>query len=331
MFFGKLALTQAEGCISAHKLYDANGRILLNKGRILSEADIEKLNAAGFQEIVVARLDADELHEDEAAALVGQAIIGKNLESSPEGAGRAAIKATSLGVLHIDLNALNQLNQCEGVTLATMQNYSLVEAGEMLALVKIIPFAIPKSSLYLRPLLSLRPIRPSHAALIISGRDSAKDKLIQAYDSPVRERLAALDSELSTIAYVPHESESIAQAIQAHSSYDLILLASFTAIMDMDDTSPTALLQAGGTITHFGLPLDPGTMLMLGYLGNTPVLAAPSCIKTPKRNAVDLILPRLLSGEKLERSDLLALAHGGLLGKEATQPLHRRKRELSHG
>jgi molybdenum cofactor cytidylyltransferase len=331
MFFGKLALDQAEGCISAHKLYDANGRILLNKGRILSEADIEKLNAAGFQEIVVARLDTDELHEDEAAALVGQAIIGENLESIPEGAGRAAIKATSLGVLHIDLNALNQLNQCEGVTLATMQNYSLVEAGEMLALVKIIPFAIPKSSLSLSPLLSLRPIRPSHAALIISGRDSAKDKLIQAYDSPVRERLEALGSELSSIVYVPHESEAIAEAIRANASHDLILLASFTAIMDMDDTSPTALLQAGGTITHFGLPVDPGTMLMLGYLGTTPVLAAPSCIKTPKRNAVDLLLPRLLSGEKLERADLLALAHGGLLGKEATQPLHRRKKELSHG
>jgi molybdenum cofactor cytidylyltransferase len=331
MFFGKLALNQAEGCISAHKLYDANGRILLNKGRILGEADIEKLNAAGFQEIVVARLEADELHEDDAAALVGQAIVGENLESIPEGAGRAAIKATKLGVLHIDLDALNQLHQCEGVTLATMHAHSLVEVGEMVALVKIIPFAIPKNNLPLNSLLSLRPIRPSRAALIISGRESAKEKLIEAYDSPVRERLEALGSELATIVYVPHESEAIAKAIQAHSSYDLILLASFTAIMDVDDTSPTALLQAGGTITHFGLPVDPGTMLMLGYLENTPVLAAPSCIKTPKRNAVDLILPRLLSGEKLERADLLALAHGGLLGKEATHPLHRRKRELSHG
>ena len=331
MFFGKVALNQAEGAISAHKLYDSNGRILLNKGRIIRETDIEALNQAGYQEITIARLEADEVHEDEAAALVGQAIIGENLESIPEGAGRAAIKASQLGVLHIDLAALDKLNSCDGLTLATMQNHSLVDAGDMLALVKIIPFAIPKSSLALSPLLNLRPIRPSRAALIISGRESAKEKLIEAYDSPVRERLEALGSELATIAYVPHESEAIAQAIQAHADFDIILLASFTAIMDSDDTSPTALLQAGGTIVHFGLPVDPGTMLMLGYLGSTPVLAAPSCIKTPKRNAVDLILPRLLSGEKLVRADLLALALGGLLGKEATQPLHRRKRELSHG
>src|SRR5690349_15342425 len=154
MFFGKLALNQTAGSISAHKLYDANGRILLNKGRIITEADIEALNLAGYQEIVVARLEADELQEDEAAAVLGQSIIGENLESIPEGAGRAAIKATKLGVLHIDLAALDKLNSCDGLTLATMQNHSLVEAGEMLALVKIIPFAVPKSSLNLSPLLS---------------------------------------------------------------------------------------------------------------------------------------------------------------------------------
>src|SRR5690606_29365633 len=152
-----------------------------------------------------------------------------------------------------------------------------------------------------------------------------RGKLVSAFESPVRNRIEALNSTLDDICYVDHNTEAIAAAItvQREAGRNVILLAGVSAIIDREDIVPSALRAAGGSVVHFGVPVDPGSLLMLGYLGETPVIGAPGCIKSPKTNVIDWILPRLFAGERLTRANLVAMGHGGLLDDIHERPMPR--------
>lgn len=147
--------------------------------------------------------------------------------------------------------------------------------------------------------------------------------------APVRTRIEFLESNLDSVCYVAHRPDSIANVIREEfdAGREMILITSVSAIIDLHDVVPTALLLAGGTITHFGMPVDPGTLLMLGYIGHVPVVGAPGCIKSPKTNVVDWVLPRLLAGERLTRADLVVMGHGGLLEDIRDRPMPRQMAE----
>jgi molybdenum cofactor cytidylyltransferase len=332
--FGSVALDQAIGHILAHNLVDANGHKVLSKGRLLTQADYETLQRLGMENVVVAMLNPNDLNENEAAERVGQAVAGPGVEVVTPGVGRANLIAEHYGPLYINIPALEQLNNIdEGITLATLRNHTLVQPGELITLVKIIPFVMPSARVVdveskareLSPIISVRPLKTYSVALIVSGPHSVEDRLTKAFEGPTRTRIEKLNSRLDTVCYVEHVSESIAEAIQVQSGEgrDLILVAGISAIIDRDDVVPTALRQAGGDVTHFGVPVDPGTLLMLGYLGDVPVLGAPGCIKSAKTNVIDWLLPRLLAGERLTRADLVALGHGGLLDDISDRPMPR--------
>ena len=120
-------------------------------------------------------------------------------------------------------------------------------------------------------------------------------------------------------------AEALAAAIerQLRAGIELVLLAGETAIMDRHDIAPRAVELAGGEVVCFGAPVDPGNLLMIGYVGSVPVIGAPGCARSPKRNIVDLVLPRLLVGERLERRDIVAMGHGGLLEDVPERPMPR--------
>lgn len=334
MKFGPVPLHEAIGHVLAHNLVDSAGHKVLSKGRVLAEADYQKLEALGLENIIVAMLDPTDLDENEAAARVGRAVAGPGVRVTTPGAGRANLIAEHYGPLYINLPALEQLNNIdEGITLATLRNHSLIYPGELVTLIKIIPFAMPAARVIdieskaraFGPVISVRPMQTFSVALIISGPESAKERLIRAFETPTRNRLEKLNNQLDALTYVPHTPERIAEAIQqqVNAGHDLIMIAGISAIIDRDDVVPTALRSAGGDVTHFGVPVDPGTLLMLGYVGDVPVLGAPGCIKSPKTNVIDWLLPRLLAGERLTRADLVALGHGGLLDDISDRPMPR--------
>lgn len=336
MKFGTVPTIEAEGTILAHKLYDADGKLLLNKGRILSSDDIDLLNSAGRESIVVARLEEHDLHENEAARRVGKAIAGKGIEVKTPGVGRANILATVRGTLRVNVPALERLNNIyNGITIATLLEHTLVNPSELVTLVKIIPFGVPEARVIdvervaaeHGSILNVRPLQKRRVVLIISGPESAKDKLIAGFHQPVKNRIEHLGSELLEPIYVSHDAEAIAQAIRDNAPHDLILVASVSAIIDEDDIVPTSLALAGGSMTHYGVPVDPGTLLMLGYIGDVPVVGAPGCIKSPKTNVIDYVLPRLLAGERLTRADMVSMGHGGLLNDILERPMPRKATE----
>ena len=339
MKFGAVPLDAAVGHILAHKLLDSRGRKLFSKGHCLTQNDIERLRIAGFAEVTVAALDANDIHEDEAARRVGIALAGEGVIVKAPGVGRANLIATLTGPLRLNVPALDRLNNIdEGITIATLREHTLVRPGDLLALVKIIPYSVPNARVVdveatareHKPIFAVRALQTRSVGLIVSGPPHARAALLRDFQKPVQDRIERLGSRLDDTVYVAHTQAAIVEAItiQRAAGRDLILLTGISAIIDRHDIVPSALEVAGGSVVHFGVPVDPGSLLMFGYLENIPVIGAPGCVKSPKPNVIDWILPRLFAGERLTRAHLVALGHGGLLDDIHERPMPRGKRRV---
>ena len=335
MKFGSISVEEAAGKILAHKLLDDSGRKIFNKGHYLVPADVKTLSELNLESVIVATMEPGDLNENEAAQRVGNALAGPGIRVIAPGVGRANLMADAHGPLRINVPLLERLNSIyAGITVATLRQHTLVHPGQLAALIKIIPFAIPSARIAdveavareSGSIISVRVLQPGRVALIVSGPESARERLLGDFVAPTRNRLEKLGSTLDTVQYVAHTEAALVPAIceQRDTGRDLILLAGVSAIIDQDDLVPSALRAAGGTVTHFGVPVDPGSLLMLGYIGETPVVGAPGCVKSPKTNVIDWILPRLLAGERLTGADLVAMGHGGLLDDISERPMPRR-------
>jgi molybdenum cofactor cytidylyltransferase len=337
MRFGPIALDQAEGKILGHHIAGPDGRRAFRKGKPLTAEDVAELRSLGRTMVYVAQVEPGDMDEDTAALRLGKAVMGTGLRLSDPATGRANLYADSLGLLRIDVSRLDRLNQLEGVTVATLPAQTAVREGKMVATLKILPYALPEATVQAAetvaaeggPLLHLDILTPRRVGLILSGSPSAQERIIHSFDAPLRQRLAALGSTIDVIDFVALEEEGgeleLAQTIgrQQAAGIELIILAGETAIMDRYDIAPRAVEAAGGEVTCFGAPVDPGNLLMMAYLGALPILGAPGCARSPKENIVDIVLPRLLVGDRLSQADIVRLGHGGLLEDVPERPMPR--------
>ena len=338
MKFGPMPIDQAVGKILGHNIAGPDGRRLFRKGHTITQDDLLALHSTGRSVVYVAELEAGDIDEDSAARRIADAVMGPNIYSSRAATGRVNLKAEALGVLRVDASRLHRLNSQLGITLATLPNHTAVTASKMVGTVKIIPYAVPETAVtkieqlvQQQPLIWLNPLPKRHVAVILSGSPSAAERIQRSYDPPLRTRLELLGSELNSITFLPlddaHDEAEMAKTIQqqAAAGAELIILAGETAIMDRFDIAPRAVERAGGELTCFGAPVDPGNLLMLAYLGRVPIMGAPGCVRSPKRNIVDEVLPRLLVGDRLTQADIIELGHGGLLEDVPERPYPRSK------
>lgn len=337
MRFGPILLDQAEGKILGHHIAGPDGRRAFRKGKPLTAEDVAELRSLGRTMVYVAETEAGDVDEDTAALRLGQAIMGNGLRLSSPATGRTNLYADNLGLLRIDVARLDQLNQLEGITLATLPAHTAVREGKMVATLKILPYALPEAIVQSaervaaegESLLYLNALSPRRVGLILSGSPTAQERIIRSFDAPLRQRLAALGSTIALVHFVALEEEGgeaeLAQTIeqQRTAGIELIILAGETAIMDRYDLAPRAVEAAGGEITCYGAPVDPGNLLMLAYLGSLPILGAPGCARSPKENIVDIVLPRLLAGDRLTQLEIVRLGHGGLLEDVPERPMPR--------
>ncbi len=334
MKFAAIPIEQAVGKILGHNIVGSEGRRVLRKGRLLSEADIDKLRAIGRSQIHVAELAADDVDENSAARRIANAILGDNFRLSKVATGRVNIYAQQLGLLRVDADALFALNRLAGVTLATLPANAVVQPGKMVATIKIIPYALSAEIVAAATasvtILTLTPLQAKSVGMILSGFPTAQERIVRSFDNAIRPRIEALNAQLTEIAFVPLEDEqgeaNLASAIeQLVERVDLLILAGDTAIMDRHDIAPNAIERAGGQIEIFGVPVDPGNLLLLGYKDFRPIIGAPGCARSPKDNIVDIVLPRLLAGDHLTAEDIISFALGGLLEDVPERPLPRSK------
>jgi molybdenum cofactor cytidylyltransferase len=341
MKFEPVPLSEAKGKILGHNIAGANGQRLLRKGKPLTDDDLEKLYELGRNSVYVAELESDDVDENRAARRVAEAICGPGLHISGGASGRANLLSDEMGILRIDVDRLARINEHNGVTLATLAAHTPVRARQIVATVKIIPYAVPESVVSQVEAIA-NPVRhipiskeadgtnesrqivrvdalPSHAVgMILSGSNSIHQKLISDF-IPLRERIERLGSSIARIDFVALEDEAGETALaemlkqQISARMKMILIAGETAIMDTHDIVPRAVERAGGHVESVGAPVDPGNLLMLAYMNDVPIVGAPGCARSKKINIVDWLLPRLLVGDRLTRRDIVDLGHGGLL------------------
>lgn len=333
MRFGAVPLGEAEGAIAAHSIRIPG--LELRKGARVDAAAVAVLRQAGIAEIVVARLDPDDVAEDEAAAALAAAIAGPEVTVEHAFTGRANLFAACAGVVRVDrtrIDALNAVN--EAVTVATLAEYRSVQAGEMVATVKIIPFAVAGEAFRAAlaaaaPLVEVLPYRIRRAALIATQLPGLQEKVLAKTRRVTAARLAGAGAELIGEARVPHAAQAVADALRrvAADGAELALVFGASAIADRRDVIPAGIEAAGGVIEHFGMPVDPGNLMLVGRVGNMPVLGAPGCARSPKENGFDWVLHRLLAGVPVTRADIVGMGVGGLLMEIATRPQPREPAE----
>jgi len=325
--FGPVPLGDATGKILGHNVTGADGRPLLRKGRALTAEDVAALQALGRTTVYVAEPGTSDVGEGEAARRIAEAAMGAGLRLVGPHSGRANLLATAQGLVRLDPDRLLRLNGHEGVTVATLRTHTPVRASQVVATVKVIPFALKAETVAAAeaeardpaPLLRVDPLVPRAVTLLLSGSPLARERVERDFVPPLRARVEALGSTIQAVEFVSLEdeageaglAEALRRAIEAGAA--LVLLAGETAIVDRHDIAPRALERAGGEVVCFGAPVDPGNLLLLGRLGGVPVVGAPGCARSPRDNVVDAVLPRLLAGDLLTRADIVALGHGGLL------------------
>lgn len=330
MRFGDTPIDEATGAILAHS-WRANG-INFSKGRRLSAEDVGKLKAAGAASVIAARLDPSDMHEDEAAEKVARALAGEGIEITAPFTGRCNHFAREAGLAVVDherIDALNELD--ESVTVATLAPYARVAPRQMVATVKIIPYAAPREAVRRavdvaqsanQPLVSVKPFKPMRAGLVQTRLPGTRDKVLDKALSTTTKRLVSLGSSLVGERRCAHETDAIAGALKELKAEgcDLFLIAGASAIVDRHDVVPAGMEQAGGTLIHFGMPVDPGNLLLTGELDGKPVLGLPGCAKSPKYNGFDMVLERLAAGLPVGRAELVRMGAGGLLAEIPTRP-----------
>jgi molybdenum cofactor cytidylyltransferase len=324
------------GQVLGHNIAGADGRRVLRKGKPLTEADVAALAALGRQSVYVARLEPGDVDENNAARRVLRAIAGPGLKLPGAASGRANALAGTLGVLRVDAARLQQLNDGEGLTVATLAAHQPVRANQLVATVKVIPFALPEATVAAAetiaaqggPLLRVDSLPARSVSVIFSGSPTMREKLIADF-APLTDRLTALGAKVTSVDFVPLEDEAGEHALaallarQRAAGSELVVLAGETAIMDRHDIVPRAVERAGGQVEALGAPVDPGNLLMIAYLDTLPVVGAPGCARSRKINIIDWVLPRLLAGDHLTRAEINALGHGGLLEEAPERPMPR--------
>jgi molybdenum cofactor cytidylyltransferase len=331
MQFGEVPVSAAEGAILVHSL--RLGRTVLKKGRILSAADLHEIAAAGIDEVTVVRLEPGDIREDPAASRIAAAAAGADIGTAAAFTGRANLFAETKGLLVFDREQLDRLNLVdEAVTLGTLPPYAVVEPKQMVATVKIIPFAVPEEVVTRcagiaaegGKLLRIATFRPLAVGLIQTRLPGLKESVLDKTHEVTEARLAALACTLALEQRCAHKNAEVAAQIAvAIGDVDMLLIHGASAIVDRRDVIPAAIEAAGGTVEHFGMPVDPGNLLLLGHVADKPVLGLPGCARSPKVNGFDWVLERLVAGLPVGPKEIMSMGAGGLLAEIPVRGLKR--------
>lgn len=325
MRFGPVPVSQAEGAILAHSLRLQSG--VLKKGRVLEPQDLSRIAAEGLTEIIVAQLAPTDIEENTAAARLAAAIApdaeAAQLRIADPFTGRVNLYAKRAGITVIDTKAVHALNTVNPqITLATPRPFTRVAAGALVGTVKIISYGVPEADLNAActaaaNALRIQPATLADATLILTDLPGAPNSA--KGEAAIASRLDALGVRLAETLRVPHATLAVRDAI-ARAKGALILILTASATSDPADVAPLGLTTAGGTLVHFGMPVDPGNLLFLGDYNSRPVIGLPGCARSPALNGADWVMERVLCGIPVTSDDIAAMGVGGLLKEIKTRP-----------
>jgi molybdenum cofactor cytidylyltransferase len=338
MRFGRVPLASAEGAILAHTRR-LPGRVL-RKGSVLDAGAIAALAADGVLDVIAAQLDEGDVPEDEAARRLAAALLAPGLQApgiqaSVASTGRVNLQASVPGLVQVDRAALDGINGIdEGLTVGTLPDAAPAAARDMVATIKVIPFAVPEAALRRaeaaareRPPLQLHPFRPLRVGLVMTTLPGLKPSILDGTAAATAARVAGLTGTLLPPLTCAHAENEIADALHAlmADGADILLVAGASAVVDRRDVGPAGIVAAGGRVLHFGMPVDPGNLICLCVIGDRPALVLPGCARSPRLNGIDWVLARLFAGLPVDSRVISGMGAGGLLQDPGQRPLPRAK------
>jgi len=290
------------------------------KGHIITEPDVAELLRLGKDHIFVWEQLEGMLHENEAAERLAKAAAGKNITWTEVNEGKVSLIASASGLLKVDRMLLEKVNSQDQVILSTRHSNILVQQGELLAGTRVVPLVIEEEKILAveelcrdRAVVEVKPLRRFEVGLVTTGSEVYHGRITDAFSPVLKAKFAALGSQVVDIVLVPDNMERITAAIQDLLARDVDMIAvSGGMSVDPDDLTPGAIQASGAEIIGYGAPVLPGSQFLIGYFGEVPVVGLPGCVMYSKQTVFDLILPRILAGEKISKQDMISLAYGGL-------------------
>ena len=319
-----IPIRQAVGHVLAHDVTRiVPGRekgAAFRKGHIIQEHDVEELLDMGKAHIYVLELSPEQVHEDAAAGRIAAAAAGPGLKLSQPREGRVNLIAEYPGLLKVDVPALNRLNSIQNITFATLHGNHRVAAGQPVAGTRVVPLIVSerevaeaeKTCRSNPPLIAVRPFQALRVGMITTGSEVYLGRIKDQFGPVVRKKFETLGSRIIRQIYVSDDVDKTVDAIQtllAEGARMVVLTGGMS--VDPDDRTAAGIRAAGARVITYGAPTYPGAMFMLAYMGDVPVLGLPGCVMYHETSIFDLIVPRLLAGERITREDIVVLGHGG--------------------
>ena len=293
-----------------------------HKGHRVKEEDICRLMRLGKRHLYVLSLDDNNIHEDDAVAQMAEALAGPGVSfGAVPREGKLSLTASYPGLLKINTQALVDFNLTPDVMCAALHNNVPVKQGQTLAGTRAIPLIISRGSLDLAlevarqnyPIFAVKAFAPMRARLIITGNEVFEGLIEDKFQAIVQKKLEEMGARLLETVILPDDQEVIARQVESYLDADTDLIVTTGGMsVDPDDVTRSGIMQAGVEEIYYGAAVLPGAMLQLAYKGGVPIVGIPACGLHHKATAFDLVLPRLLAGERPSNRDLAALAVGGL-------------------
>lgn len=291
------------------------------KGHVVQKHDIPKLLDLGKEQLYVLELEPGILHENEAATRIASAAAGKGLSLTEPVEGKVNLKATSKGLLKVNVQGLTRINSLERIMFATLHSNQEVHSHQNVGGTRIIPLVIEEAKIrevedicgHHFPLLEVKPFKACKVGLVTTGSEVYHGRIKDQFSPIVQAKFEHLGSKVLRQVTVSDDQELTVASI-----FDLIQEgADFIAVtggmsVDPDDQTPAAIRATGARVITYGAPVLPGAMFMLAYLGEVPIVGLPGCVMYFRASVFDLIVPRLLAGETVTREDIAAMGHCGL-------------------
>jgi len=320
MIFGNWPIEETEGAMLGYAI--TAGAHSFRKGTVLTRDALDILQEHSITHVFAARLEDDDIGEDEAALAVGNLLICENIEAGKPVAGRINLFARHDGLFRARAAAIDAINLLDPrISVATLRNDCRVKSGQMIATVKIIPFAVPAKLIdnLRRPsaaqvILDVRPFKALKIGIIQSQLPSIRDSVLDKTSKLIAKRIEHNYGAVGGERRVIHELDALKHSIiELKNTCDLILIFSASSIADEADIVPRSILASGGEILRIGMPVDPGNLLVLARLEEKYIIVAPGSARSARENSLDWILDRLMAGVNLDSDDLGKMGVGGLL------------------
>jgi hypothetical protein len=296
------------------------------KGRRLTAADLDALaadeTAVPDGGVTVLALEAGDLHEDDAALRLAAAVGDDSVSIRGPNESRVDLLAATDGVLFVRTRELELLNRIDPLEVFTAFDGSIVQAGDLVASIKVAPTVVDEAAVAAgerltragrRPIIRVAPFKKMRVAVVV--REAVRSVARERFETSVRAKVETLGSEIVSIVYAESDAEVAAElrrASRGNGRVDIVLTAGGGSTDPMDPFF-VAIDELGGEIVRRGVPSHPGSMVWLGRLGRTAVLGLPTCGAYSKATAADLVIPRLLTGERPSPLLVSPLGHGGIL------------------